>query len=66
MAMQKKTAGKAEKESEISREQLLSAKRFQDRRDLVVALLSSYPETATFTVTAVEEMMNQYMKGQVK
>ena len=53
-------------ESKFSKEQLLSAKRFQGRKDIVYALLMKYPDTATFTVNAVEEMIENYMKGQVK
>ena len=53
-------------ESEFSKEQLLSAKRFQGRKDIVNALLMKYPDTATFTVNAVEEMIENYTKGQVK
>lgn len=53
-------------ESEFSKEQLLSAERFQGRKDIVNALLMKYPDTATFTVNAVEEMIENYMKGQVK
>ena len=53
-------------ESKFSKEQLLSAKRFQGRKDIVNALLMKYPDTATFTVNAGEEMIENYMKGQVK
>lgn len=53
-------------ESKFSKEQLLSAKRFQGRKDIVNSLLMKYPDTATFTVNAVEEMIENYMKGQVK
>lgn len=53
-------------ESKFSKEQLLAAKRFQGRKDIVNALLMKYPDTATFTVNAVEEMIENYMKGQVK
>lgn len=53
-------------ESKFSKEQLLFAKRFQGRKDIVNALLMKYPDTATFTVNAVEEMIENYMKGQVK
>lgn len=53
-------------ESKFSKEQLLSAKRFQGRKDIVNALLMKCPDTATFTVNAVEEMIENYMKGQVK
>lgn len=53
-------------ENKFSKEQLLSAKRFQGRKDIVNALLMKYPDTATFTVNVVEEMIENYMKGQVK
>jgi hypothetical protein len=53
-------------ENKFSKEQLLSAKRFQGRKDIVNALLMKYPDTAIFTVNAVEEMIENYMKGQVK
>ena len=53
-------------ESKFSKEQLLSAKRFQGRKDIVNALLMKSPDPATFTVNAVEEMIENYMKGQVK
>lgn len=58
--------GEAVVESKFSKEQLLSVKRFQGRKDIVNALLVKYPDTATFTVNAVEEMIENYMKGQVK
>ena len=48
-------------ESEFSKEQLLSAKRFQGRRDILNSLFKKYPDTATFTVNAVEEMIENYM-----
>ena len=53
-------------ENKFSKEQLLSAKRFQGRKDIVNALLMKYPDTATLKVNAVEEMIENYMKGQVK
>lgn len=66
MAAKKKaaTATEPEKvESLFSKEQLLAAKRFQDRKDIVNAILS--PDKK-YTVNAVEEMIEKYMKGQVK
>lgn len=48
---------------EFSKEQLLSSKRFQDRRDIVNALLSPDKQ---YTVEAVEQKIENYMKGKVK
>lgn len=50
-------------ESLFSKEQLLAAKRFQDRKDIVNAILSPDKQ---YTVNTVEEMIEKYMKGQVK
>lgn len=47
----------------FSKEQLLAAERFQERRDIVNALLSPDKQ---YTVEAVEQMIEKYMKGQVK
>jgi len=60
----KETAGEPEKiESLFSKERLLAAKRFQDKKDIVNAILSPDKE---YTVEAVEQMIENYMKGQVK
>ena len=70
MAVRKttKTAAKeAEKiESEFSKNQLLSAKRFRGKRDALNAVLSEYPDDKTFTVKTVEQMIEDFMKGKVK
>lgn len=66
MAVKKttKTAAKYEKaESEFSKEQLLAADRFRTRRDILTALLA--PDK-TYTVGAAEQMIENYLKGQVK
>lgn len=47
----------------FSKEQLLAAERFQERKDIVNALLSPDKE---YTVEAVEQMIDKYMKGRVK
>lgn len=47
----------------FSKEQLLAAERFQERKDVVNALLSPDKQ---YTVEAVEQMIEKYMKGQVK
>lgn len=64
----KKTNKPAASESEkieklFSKEQLLAAERFQERKDIVNALLSPDKQ---YTVEAVEQMIEKYMKGQVK
>ena len=50
-------------ESLFSTEQVLSAERFRDRRDILTALLKPGHQ---YTLQAVEELMKNYMKGQVK
>lgn len=67
MAVRKttKTAAKeAEKEVEVkfSKNQLLAAKRFSGKRDILEALLS---DDETYTVKTVEQMIEDYMKGKV-
>lgn len=60
----KPAATKPEKiEKLFSKEQLLAAERFQERKDIVNALLSPDKQ---YTVEAVEQMIEKYMKGQVK
>lgn len=46
----------------FSREQLLSSKRFQERRDLINVLLDSEGQ---YTIEAVEQKIANYMKGKV-
>lgn len=50
-------------ESSFSKEQLLAAERFQGRKDIVNTLLSPNKQ---YTVETVEQMIEKYMKGQVK
>ena len=60
----KPAANELEKiEKLFSKEQLLAAERFQERKDIVNALLSPDKQ---YTVEAVEQMIEKYMKGQVK
>lgn len=63
MATKKEKAVATEIENKFSKEQLLSAERFQDRKDIVNALLSPDEQ---YTVETVEEMIEKYMKGKVK
>ncbi len=55
------SAGKAE--NEFSKEQLTASARFRERRDILEALLDS---GRMYTVKAVEEKIENYMKGKVK
>ena len=50
-------------ESKFSKEQLLAAKRFRDKRDLVNALLN---DGELYTMKSVEERIEKYKKGKVK
>lgn len=67
MAEKKKTPeaaaniGKAE--NKFSKEQLIASSRFRDRRDILEALLET---GELYTVKAVEEKIESYMKGKVK
>lgn len=62
----KTTVSEQKIENLFSKKQLLTAKRFQDRKDILNSLLEKYPDDATFTIDTVEEMIENYMKGQVK
>lgn len=60
----KTAASEPEKaETLFSKEQLLAAEHFQDRRDILNALLSPDKQ---YTIEAVEQEISKYMKGQVK
>lgn len=61
----RKTTKTAAKEAEVkfSKNQLLAAKRFSGKRDILEALLS---DDETYTVKTVEQMIEKYMKGKVK
>ena len=50
-------------ENKFSKEQLAASGRFRDRRDIVEALLKT---GELYTVKAVEEKIEKFMKGQVK
>ena len=66
MAVKKTNAAASEQEkveSSFSIEQLLAAERFQGRKDIVNTLLSPDKQ---YTVETVEQMIEKYMKGQVK
>ena len=50
-------------ENLFSKEQLLHAERFQDRRDIINALLA---QDKQYTVKQAEQMVEEYMKGRVE
>jgi len=67
--MAKKRTGKAAVPDEgragslFSKNQLLSSKRFEGRRDIINALLSPDEQ---YTISAAEQMVEKYMKGKVE
>lgn len=50
-------------QTEFTKEQILAASKYTDRRDLVNALLD---DKKKYTMKIVDEAINKYMKGQVK
>ena len=50
-------------ENKFTKEQMLGAKRFRERRDIVDALLTDGEQ---YTMKAVEQKIENYMKGKVK
>lgn len=50
-------------EQQFSKEQILASARYANRRDLVDALLD---EKESYTLETVDNMIENYMKGQVK
>lgn len=57
------TAEGAKKENRFTKEQLLSSKRFRDRKDILDALLE---DGKKYTVSDAELLIEKYMKGKVK
>ena len=63
MSTKKKTAAEAAKETAFTKEALLNCRRFRDERDLVYALLNDDME---YTISEVDDMIAEYLKGEVK
>lgn len=66
MAAKKTATGTARSEQTepmFSKEQILASARFANRRDLVDALLD---EDKSYTMKTVDNLVEKYMKGQVK
>lgn len=56
-------AAESKVESLFSKQQILAAKQFKNRKDLLNAILS---DDKQYTITTVEQLMNDFLKGQVK
>ena len=65
LTKQTKSTELPETPERFSKRQLLTAKRFRDKRDLLHAVLAKEPDTAVFTVKEVENKMETYRKGTV-
>lgn len=67
MAAKKTTTGTATRSEQtepmFSKEQILASARFANRRDLVDALLDT---DKSYTLETVDNLIDKYMKGQVK
>ena len=63
MSTKKNPAAFAANEPKFTKEALVNSKRFYKERDLVYALLKDGEE---YTISEVEDMIVNYMKGKVK
>lgn len=63
MSNKKKPAASAVAESQFTKEALVNSKRFRNERDIVSALLKN---DVQYTITEVQNMIAEYMKGMVK
>lgn len=67
MAMVKNTKTEEEttsiSENKFTKDQIVNSKQFSDKRDIVDALLSN---DKTYTINNVKNMIENYMKGQIK
>ena len=59
MATKKK---ELEKESGFTKEQILTSKKYLNRRDALVAILS---DNKTYTLEQVDSLLEKFMKGKV-
>jgi hypothetical protein len=70
MAVKKKETDEAVESVEVqsvqtmfTKEQILASSKYRNRRDLVDALLD---ENTSYTTETVDELVNSFLKGQVK
>lgn len=61
-SVKNKTAD-TENEALFTRDSLLSARRFRDKKDLLSAVLK---ENQSYTASQAEEIIEKYLKGRVK
>lgn len=57
--------GKSEKtaESEFTKQELMESKKFANKRDLAAAILE---DGKTYTIANAEQILNDFLKGEVK
>lgn len=58
----KNASDKFDAEEKFTKIQLVKSKRFEDRRDILSALLDNDTE---YTITQAEAVINKYLKGRV-
>lgn len=58
----KNASDKFDAEEKFTRIQLVKSKRFEDRRDILSALLDNDTE---YTIAQAEDVINKYLKGRV-
>lgn len=58
MATKKET----QQESKFTKEQILASKKYSNRRDAIVAILS---DNKTYTLEQVDSLLEKFMKGKV-
>jgi hypothetical protein len=64
MARKKGTSEEVEKKAnKFGKKQILSSKRFEDRRDAVGSILE---DDKTYSIDEVEKLYEEFMKGEVK
>lgn len=63
MSTKQKSAASAAKEPKFTKTSLVNSKRFCNERDLVSALLE---DSVEYTISEVEDMIANYLKGKVK
>jgi hypothetical protein len=60
MATKKK---EIQQESKFTKEQILGSKKYSNRRDVLVAILS---DDKSYTLEQVDSLLDKFMKGKVK
>ena len=63
MSTKKKTSASAEMEPTFTKDSLMKSKRFRNECDIVSAILK---DDVKYTISEVDTMIAEYMKGKVK